>query len=131
MAQSCAVSLCFGGLPQIRKNIIPEEIELKIAVRRISEPVFKLKAGLRSEFELQKSVGNVISLIAVFSKSVRLKVKPAQAEGRLLVDSREDTFTGICAIFTGKAARLKINPIPVEEGIELVKGETCRTSSTD
>ena len=58
-------------------------------------------------------------------------MKATKAEGGLVVDPREDTFAAIRAIFTGKAGRLERNPIAVEQGIELVEGETRRACGTD
>ena len=74
---------------------------------------------------------NVIVLVRVFSKPVRLKVKPAKAEGCLIVNPREHTFSTIRVIFTAKAGRLEPNPISGEQRIELVEGETRRSSRAD
>ena len=53
-------------------------------------------------------------------------MKAAKAEGGLIVDPGEDTFPAIRAVFTAKAGRLERNPIPREQGIELVEGKTRR-----
>src|SRR5436190_616357 len=58
-------------------------------------------------------------------------MKTANAEGRILIDSGEYALSRIGAIFTSKPARLKINPVSVEERIELVERQTCRTSGTE
>src|SRR5438046_1812892 len=77
-----------------------------------------LNARLRRELPLQKSVGDGIPLVGVGSPPIRLKVEPAEAKSSLIVNPGEDTLAGIAAILTGEAARLEINPIPVENRIE-------------
>ena len=55
------------------------------------------------KFQLHKRVSDVIVLVGIFSPSVGLKVKTAEAEGRFLIDSREHTFTRVGVILAGEA----------------------------
>ena len=58
-------------------------------------------------------------------------MKPAETKRNIFVYAGEYSFPGVGAIFTGEAARLEINPIPVENRIELVEGKTRGASGTD
>ena len=111
---------------QARREVLREESLLKIASCNFLCRYFGLNASFGGEFELQKGVTDGVLLISIGSPPVRLKVKTAKAKGCLIVDPREDPFSTIRAIFTGKAGRLERNPIPGEQGIELVEGETRR-----
>ena len=58
-------------------------------------------------------------------------MKPAKAEGCLLVNPGKHAFSGVGAVFTSEAAHLECNPVPVENGIELVKGQPPWPSGAD
>ena len=58
-------------------------------------------------------------------------MEPAEAKSSLIVNPGEDTLAGIAAILTGEAARLEINPIPVENRIELVERKARWSSGAD
>ena len=131
MTQPGAVCLCLCCRLQQREKILPEEIELKIPIRSISESVFKLKTCLGRHFHLQESIGNIVLLIAIFSPSVCLKAKPAKAKGSFFVDPGQDAFACIGAILTGEAARLERNPVPREQWVELIEGKRSRASRAD
>jgi hypothetical protein len=90
--QPSAVGLGFCCHSQVRKNIIREEIESQVPTGSLSESVFKLNAGLGRKFQLEKGVGDVILLVIVGAKPVRLKVRIPEAKGRLVVDAGDHTF---------------------------------------
>jgi hypothetical protein len=47
---------------------------------------------LGRKFQLEKGVGDVILLVIVGAKPVRLKVRIPEAKGRLVVDAGDHTF---------------------------------------
>ena len=104
-AQAVGVCFCFRSLA--REEIIREESELKIARFDISVSILGLNAGLGRKFQLDKGVGDVILLVIVEAKPVRRKVGVPKAEGTLLVDAGDDTFSSPGVIFTAKAACLQ------------------------
>ena len=112
-------------------NHYPQKNSFYIPSLIISVSVFSLNARLGRKFQLQKGVGDVILLVSVCFAPVRLKIGVTNAEGSFLVNARDDTFStpGVC--FHRQAARLQGDPIPVEQGIELVEGESRRAPGAD
>ena len=73
----------------------------------------------------------ISSCWSAFLETRLSKVEATKAKGCLLVDARNDTFSGIRVIFTDKAARLHGDPIPVKQGIELIERERSGTAGAD
>src|SRR5262249_24516243 len=95
------------GISLATEEILREEPELQIAFFGISVTIFSLQARLGRDFQLDKSVGDVIALVSVAAKPVCPKVEPPKAEGRVFVDASDDSFACIGAIFPTKAAGLQ------------------------
>ena len=82
MARAKARGVPFFGVSLSRKEVEWDEESLQdIASFIISVAIFRLNAGLRREFQLHKGVADVVVLVGVCSKSARLIVKAAKAEG--------------------------------------------------
>ena len=128
-AEAEGVPLFFISL--VGEDIVREESEAKISSGSIPIAIFRLNARLGSELHLHKGVTDVIVLSTVSSETVALKVKPAKAERCLLVNPGQDAFSSIRFVLAGKTARLKVNSVPVENGVELIERETSRTSGAD
>jgi hypothetical protein len=70
-----------------REEVFREEPEGQIASFVVSVPILGLNAGAGSQFQLYKSVGDIISLVSVDAKPIRRKVSTTNAEGKFLVDA--------------------------------------------
>ena len=70
-----------------REDAFREESEWKIAFFGLSVSIFSLNARLGREFQLGKGVEDVILLVTVYAKPVRLKMGVTKAEGKFLVDA--------------------------------------------
>src|SRR6185503_10325055 len=114
-----------------REEVVAEESLVQIACFLVSESVLRLNTRLGREFQLNKCVGDAVLLVGVFSPPVGLKTITTDAERSLIVNPRQHPFSRIGAVFTGKAASLKCNAIAVENGIELVEGETPWAAGAD
>ncbi len=84
-----------------------------------------------SEFVLGEDVCDVIVLVVVDSKPIRLKVCVTGTQRQLSVNARDDTLAAPCIITAHKAAGLKGSLIPVEQGVVCVKAESRRALAAD
>ena len=81
MARTKPRCVPFFSVPLSGKKILREEFLEDIASFVIAVPIFSLKTSLGRNFKLHKDIADVVVLIGVCSKPVRLLVKAANAEG--------------------------------------------------
>ena len=108
-----------------------KESQSDIAAFECTIPVFTLDACLWGQLHLDERISDGVFLVGVRSPPIGLKMKPAEAKGKILVNTREDAFSRVGVVLPGETAGLEIKPVAIEQRIEFVEGEGCGPAGAD